>query len=248
MGQPIPPGDNVPLYEGLDASWNDIVGALPEDKRAELAPALKSRIDDYEQKLAPWQEFTKSGIEPGHLNTALSVYSAIETNPRAAYEAIGKHLGITPQQAQQAVQEVQETIDEGDEDDPRIMTLQNQVNTLTQIALAKRQEEENARIQQEQDSALERELSALRKKYDDVDEQQVLMYMQHNDLSAEDAYKAYTARDAQLRQRRPAPMVMNSGGGTIPKPGIDPTKLDSAGTKSLVIQMLQQAAHENNRA
>jgi hypothetical protein len=136
MGQPTPPGDS-PLIEGLDSSWNDIVNYIPEDKRAEFAPKFKERVQSYEA-LKPWEEFQKSGITPDHAGTALNLFSVIENNPREVYETIGKHLNITPQQAKEVVKEVEKEIDSGN-DDPRLATLQQQVDTLAQIALANKQ-------------------------------------------------------------------------------------------------------------
>src|SRR3954470_1975547 len=125
MGQPTPPGDS-PLIEGLDSSWNDIVNFIPEDKRADFAPKFKERVQSYEA-LKPWEEFQKSGVTPDQAGTALNLFSVIENNPREVYETIGKHLGITPQQAKEVVKEVEKEVESGN-DDPRLATLQQQVD------------------------------------------------------------------------------------------------------------------------
>jgi hypothetical protein len=245
MGQPIPPGDNVPLYEGLDPSWNDVVNAFPEDKRAELAPILKSRVSEIESRYEPlkqYEDFAKSGISPEQMSTALSVYSTIENNPKMVYETLANHLGITNAQAQQVVEEVQQ----GDEDDPRIATMQRQIDTLMQIKLAEHQQNTQAQQQAEQDAAIDRELKTLQKKYGDFDEEQILMRMLHKNISAEEAYKEYDKMISDLRRTRPAPMIMGQG-GQIPRNGIDPTKLSPQDTKAYVANMLAQANHEKNK-
>jgi len=237
MGQPTPPGDNVPLYDGLDASWNDIVGAFPEDKRAELAPLLKSRIDAYEP-LKAYEDFHKSGVDPETIGTALSIYSVIENNPKQVYDSLGQHLGLTPKEVKEAVETMEENIDE---DDPRISTLQKQVETLTQIALAQREQTSAQKLQQEQEAALEKEFNSLKQKYgDDFDEEEIVMRMIHKNLTAEQAYQEYAGKVSELRKRRPAPMLMGNT-GAIPAKAIDPTKLDTKDTKSLVAQMIQHA-------
>src|SRR5690349_3195645 len=104
MGQPTPPGD-MPLFEALGTEWNDIVGALPEDRRAELAPRIKERLDRYEP-LKAYENFHKSGISSDQISTALNVYNVLENKPREVYEAIGQHLGITAKQAQEVVDEL----------------------------------------------------------------------------------------------------------------------------------------------
>lgn len=235
MTQATPPGD-LPLYEGLGVEWNDIVGAFPEEKRAELAPILKSRIDAYEP-LKQWENFQKSGITPEYAGTALDVFKLIEDNPREIYNTIGKYLGVTPQEAKEVV----EAIEDDNGDDPRIKSMQEQIETLGQIALAQRNQTTAEKQAAQEEALLEKELSALKKKYgDDVDEEEVIMRMYNKNLTAEQAHLEYSAKVTALRARRPAPMLMG-GGGAVPRKDIDVTKLNSADTKNLVTQMLENA-------
>jgi hypothetical protein len=234
MGQPTPPGD-VPLYEGLGSEWNDIVGAFPEDKRAELAPKLKERISSYEV-LEPWKDFHSKGIKPEQVNNALNLYNFIETNPRDVYEAIGQSLNITPAQAEKVV----EQLEDADQDDPRIAALQQQVETLAQITLAERQQSTQQKLAAEQDAKIEAEINAVKQKYGDIDEEEILMRMAHKDISADEAAQEYLGKVSEIQKRRPAPFVLG-GGGTVPNKQIDPTKLSSADTKSVVAQMMEHA-------
>lgn len=244
MGQPTPPGD-MPLYEGLDSSWNDIVGAFPEDKRGELAPLLKQRVESVSSQYEPlkqWEEFNKSGITPDQVKNGLTLFNMIESDPRGVYETIGKHLGITPQQAQQVVEE----IEDGDEDDPRIAALQQQVETLAQITLTERQQAIAAKQAEEDNATLDRELKQLKAKVGDFPEEEILMRMAHKNLSAEKAYEEYSKFAEDIRSRRPAPFVLGSG-GTIPNRTIDPTKLNGNDTRSLVAQMMDNAMRERKQ-
>jgi hypothetical protein len=238
MGQPNPPGDNVPLFEGLGSEWNDIVSAFPEDRRSELAPLLKERISAYEP-LKQWEYLQKSGITPEHASTALNIYSVIENNPRDVYEAIGKSLGITTAEAKEVVEEIQD----GDSEDPRMAHLQQQVETMAQVLLAQRNQTMEEKRIAEQEMELDNELKSLSQKYGDVPEKHILMRMQHMDMSAEEAYKDYMSDAEQIRARRPAPFVMGAG-GSIPSKQIDVRKLDNKSTKSLVAQMLDHANAE----
>ncbi len=244
MTFPNPPGDNVPLYEGLDASWNDVVAAFPEDKRNELAPLLKSRLDSIEEGYKPlkqWEDLAKSGVTPEHASTALGVYSIIENNPKQVYDALAQHLNITPAQAEEIV----EAVEEGDESDPRIQELQHKIDTLMQIKLAEHQQSTAQRQQAEADAMIDKELTALRKKHGDFDEEQVVMRMLHKGIKAEDAFLEYTNMVSDLKKRPITPMVLGGGGG-IPKPGIDVRKLDGKSTRSLVAQMMTHANTERN--
>lgn len=241
MGQPTPPGD-IPLFEGLGSEWNDVVGAIPEDRRAELAPRIKERLSSTDS-LKPWAEFSSSGITPEQATTAINLQRYIENNPREIYDTIGKYLGISPQQAQQVVEEIQDETDAGN-DDPRIAQMQNQLDTLAQIALAQRQEGLQAQQNAEADKWLDNELSGLKKKYGDVNEREIIMRMAHLDMSAEQAYEDYTGMITEARRTRPAPMILGNG-GAVPRNAIDPTKLSSADTKNVVAQMLQAANNES---
>ncbi|HEY0770697.1 MAG TPA: hypothetical protein VGD31_10225 [Sphingobacteriaceae bacterium] len=241
-----PPG-NAPLIEGLDPSWNALVEYVPEDKRGEFANGLKERVSSY-SALEPWKEFASQGITPELAKTSVDLYNIIERNPREVYETIGKHLNITPAQAKEVVQDLQDEVDEGDEDDPRIQRLQQQVDTLAQIALAKNQQELQSKAQEEANAKLEAELSAAKKKYgDDIPDEHLLMRMMHMNMSADEAAKDYRAHEEKIRARRPAPWVMGGSGNTVPNQKIDPTKLSGQDTRNLVAQMFQHAAAENKR-
>jgi hypothetical protein len=241
MGQPNPPGD-IPLYDGLGAEWNDIVGALPEDRRNELAPKLKERLDAY-TPLKEYEEFQKAGISKTQIYDAVNLFDVIEKDPRMVYDTLAKHLGISPQEVKQATETMEETVDE---DDPRIRTMQQQLDTLSQIALAQRQEETQSKIQADAEAQLESELSALHKKYGDVNEEEIVMRMLAKGIDAEQAYNEFTALTTDIRRRPPAPQILG-GGGTVPARAIDPTKLDSAGTKNLVAQMMMHANAERKQ-
>jgi hypothetical protein len=241
MGQPTPPGD-IPLYEGLGTEWNDIVSAIPEDRRAELGPKIKERLSGYEP-LQQYADLHKSGITAEQAGTALNLFSIIENNPREVYETLGKHLGITAEAAKEAVEELEEE----NGDDPRIQTLQQQVDTLAQIALAQRKMSTEERQNAEADAALDKEITELKNKYGkDLPEDEIIMRMIHKNLTAEQAYQEYSGRVAEIQKRRPAPMIMGQG-GAIPSRAIDVKKLDNKGTKNLVAQMLDHANAERNQ-
>ncbi len=240
MGQPNPPGD-IPLIEGLDSSWNDVVSAFPEDRRSELGSQLKSRVESYEA-LKPWETFTKAGHSTESVQQAVDVYNILNNNPREVYETIGQYLGITPQQAQKVVESTEGGNDE-DDDDPysaEVEQLKQQVRVLSELQLAQHQQETNAKQAAEQDQALEAELSALKAQHGDFPEQEVLMRMYHLNMTAEEALANYNELADNIRARRPAPTLLG-GSGSIPNRRIEPQKLNSQDTRSLVAQMMQAA-------
>lgn len=249
MGDEIIPPGNSPLIEGLGPEWNDIVGYIPEDKRAEFAPKFQERIksfDEYKQ----WDDLQKSGITPDQASQALHLYQIVENNPREVYDRIGQALGISAKEAEKIATEVQKEQQQQQQtpeqqNDPRFQRFEDQLNTIAQLMLAKNQEEQEAQRISQAEQALNNELAAAKKKYgDDFNEREVVMRMQQYNISAEDAYKDYANFVSQIRKTRPAPMLLGNG-GSVPNNKIDPTKLDNPATKNLVAQML---AHANQAA
>lgn len=237
MTMPTPPGD-IPLYDGLSPEWNDVLGAIPEDLRGTVGPVLKSKVSSYEEKLnsyKSWDDVIKSG-DPEQVKTALGVYQTIENRPQEVYELLGRHLGISTAEAKK----VADAVENDESGDPRIEEMQRRMDAMTQILVGKHQEELRSAQLKEQEDALTKELSDLKTKYGDYDEEQILLRMSHKGISAEEAYKEYEAMVDSIRRTRPAPMVLGSSGG-IPRQGVDPRKLDSKDTKNLVTQLLQQS-------
>lgn len=235
--QPTPPG-NAPLYEGLDAEWNDIVGAFPEDKRAELAPKLKERLDQF-APLKEYEDFSKSGVTPKQINEALDISTLINSNPRQVYDKIAEYLGISREEAKEVVEEVEEAEEAGD---PRYDAMKKQLDILSQIIVEERQAQTKAQLDAQADAAIDKELSGLKKKFGDIDEEMVLLYM-NKGLTAEQAYQAYVKRDSEIRQRRPAPTLLGSG-QAVPNQRVDYTKLTSEDTKKWVAQMVEHSRQE----
>lgn len=236
----IPPG-NAPLFEGLGTEWNDIVGAFPEDKRAELAPKLKERIDSF-TPLKQYEDFHKSGVTAEQIQNALNLSSVVENHPRQVYDKIAEYLGITSQQAEEVVEEVEQAAEDGD---PRFEAMKKQLDILSQIVLQEKQSQTQKQLQSQADAEIDKELNAVKKKYGEIDEQQILMRMAHLGMTAEQAYQDYTKRDSEIRKRRPAPILLGNG-QAVPNQPVDYTKLSSEDTKKWVAQMLEHSRQESN--
>jgi hypothetical protein len=245
MTQATPPGDS-PLFEGLGSEWNDIISAIPEEQRATYAPMIKERLSTYEP-LKQWESLQKAGATPDQANTALGIVASIETNPRQFYEAIGEHLGITPQQAKEVVKELESTQNaDGSQDNPELAELQKQVKVMAEVMIAERQQSTQAQREAEADKALERDLNELKKKFPDVNEEEVIMRAIAKGITLEQAHNEFTAFVSEIQKRRPAPFVLGNG-GHVPAKSINPSKLSTEDTKSLVAQMMMQSNAERDR-
>src|SRR3990170_3385601 len=239
MTEPNPADAGIPLVENGNPAWNPYLQYVPAEKRQEVVPLLQEwdkRYNKLNEEYAPWQEFSKAGV-----------YSVLENQPQVVYESLGQFLGITPKEAKEAVEELEEDAPgtvESIENDPRFQTLKQQVDTLAQITLAQRQQDQQSQLEKQQEQELDAELTKLKKEKGDFPEEEIIMRMLHMDMSPEEAFNHYEGLVSEARKRRPAPFLLGTGAGTIPKPSVDVKSLDSAGRKELMTQMLRHAIQE----
>lgn len=256
MTNPVPtPNDaNIPLIQGIDSSWNDFVKYVPEDKRSELVPLIQQRHTEYETlkgKYASWEKLDSNGIDAEAASKAVDLVTFIENNPNTVYEALGRHLGVTPQEAEKMVDEevakatstpapAGHTVDFDINNHPDFVKMRDTVQTLAQVTLAEKQEAQREAQIAEATKELEKEFSELKSKYGEFPEDEVLMRMQYKNMTAEEAYQEWDKTVSSIRQRRPAPFVL-SNGGQVPRGQIDVKKLSDKDAKNLALQNLLQA-------
>src|SRR5690606_9411873 len=169
----------------------------------------------------PWEDLSKQGIDPNAAITGVQLLNLIDTQPQVVYETLKNYLeknNLLPAGEPMPTDSIQEEGDNQnlDELDPKLQKLEQQVQVLAQIALAQKEEKER----QQQDQAVEKELTSLRKKVGDFPEEEILMRMSHYGLSAEEAYKKYMGHVEEIRIRRPAPTLLGAG-STIPSKNIN---------------------------
>lgn len=259
--QPVPnPGTSatgIPLVEGIDPSWNDVVSYIPEDKRPEVVPKLQE-WDNKVKSVEPWKEFADQGVDPNYAKQAVDILEVIENQPQLVYEALQRHLGLTPKEAKSAMDDMQNANNSGETSGetsetpqqtvditqhPEFQTMKQQLDAATKILVAQHEEQTEAQKQQEADRKLEQELGDLRNQVGDFPEDQILMRMGYKNMTAQEAYKDYASFVDQARSRRPAPTVLG-GGSQVPRQPVDVTKMDRKATKEYVAQMLEQQAGE----
>lgn len=244
-------GPEEPLIEGGNPAWNSLLEHVPEDKREAVVPMLKEWDTNYNQvneKYSQWKELEDSNISPEDAQMGLNLMAAFENQPHMVYEMLGNHLGISTKEAKEMVEEeAEKQTTEQQQQTPSIdpnafSELENKFNTMAQIMLGQKAEQEQAAQNDAADKALNAELEALQKQVGDLPENEILMRMAYaadngQPISAEEAYKNYMEHVEEIQRRRPAPFVLG-GGGQIPREKIDVKKLNESETKSLVAQML----------
>lgn len=245
QGTEDPTPDSSP---GQNPAWNDVLSVIPEQFHSVVTPhfqkwdqSAQSQIEKANSSAAqyePYKAFIEHGIDPGELENGLRLMYEINNNPQNVWNALGKAYGLSVEAGNAEEDDEEESDSTQQFQDPRFGELQQGIELVSQIILNEQQEKQNAA----EDAKLEAELSALKEKHGDYDENYV-MAMMLNGSTAEEAVQAFTDLRNNLLQNNPrpfAPHVMgNSGGGSgVPSQAIDPTKLSGKDTRNLVAQML----------
>jgi hypothetical protein len=241
--------ENLP-EGGINPAWNDVLSVIPEDLHSQITPHFQnwdkqaqSRIEQANSQLSEWepyQAFKEHGVTPQELEQGLRLMYEINNNPENVYKALAEHHKFTSE-------EPSEEQPDDTSSDPRYAKLEQGLNTLAKFQL----EQLEAKKQAEQDAALDKELSDLKKKFadrGDFDTDFVLTKMLNGKPGEKAVEEFYALRDSILNKKSFAPKVLGSsrGGTGYPSQAIDPRKLDGKATRSLVAQMLEQANREGD--
>jgi hypothetical protein len=241
---PMPgsPDSGIPLADGLDPEWNSVLGAVPEDKRTEVATYLKdwnSKYTKLQEDYTPWAGYKDKGYDPKYMDQAVTVMDALTYRPEEVYEAMKKHFGPKDTPTPQPVEPTTEP-SEGVADitqHPEFQRLKKIADMSAQVLLADRQTKEQSAREASEAAKLDEELGALKKKFgEDIPEKEIVMRMATYDMTAEEAYKDF-AEFATTIRKKPAPFVLGSG-GPIPREPIDPRKMTSEQRSNLFAQFL----------
>ncbi len=244
---------------GGNPAWSEFLEAVPQEFHEKVTPILKkwdegvqNRFQQVHSEYEPWKPIIGTGVEPGTAQFALQMLNAVQENPEMVWRALGEHYKLfdtlnnnNNSGGSGSGQGQGEPNGDNDPYLPHINELKNQNQLLAKAILEQRQ----AALEAEEDAKLDELLTGLQNKYKGqggFNEQFVLAMMQ-NGMEAEDAVKQYFEFVSQERKKlglQNQPLIMGSGGG-LPSPKTDVTKLDAAGRKNLVQQMLQGYAQQN---
>jgi hypothetical protein len=239
-------------------AWRQILDQVPAEYHDSIIPALQQwdagvsrRFQRIHDEYAPYKELGE--FEPDAVKEAMNVYNALNTDPAATWEAIGRVYGLSPQQVSQAASDdedfdmddlppaIKDRLNRLDEHDRTLMQLSQQIQAQQQAAQ-----------QQSEDEALEEYLNDLRGEYGDFDEDYVVGLIAAG-LDGDEAVERFQQLISQLQQgdnddneeeEKSYPRVM-SGGGGIPNYGdVDTSKMSNQDTQSLIAEILR-LSHDN---
>jgi len=241
---------------GGNPAWQPFLDALPSSLHSQVTPILsewdkgvQQRFESIHEEYAPYKQYKEQGVDPETIGYALNLVNALNENPEQVWKSMGEYYNLTPAE-QAAVDEAAKTegssdqgwMDDEDYVDPRIAKLEEGVKQMAELLM----QEQQAKAQAAEDERLASELSGLKEKYGEYDENYVLGLML-NGASAEEAIKGYkeiTDKILAQNNRPPAPKVLGGGGGGVASTSVNPAKLSEAERKQLAMQMLAKAKQE----
>lgn len=238
--------------QSINPSWNEYLAEIPQELHEKVIPAFQkwdSGVQNMVQKVhseyEPWKPFI-SATDPQTANWALQVLNAIENDPKTVYDALNEYYkfneadnpaGSATEQGRQ-----EPGLMDNLQDHPMMKQMQTQLQTMANLLMQQKAQEMEA----QEDARLSQELAAAEKKFGKFDEEYVIAKLMANpNATVESAVQAYHQwAQNQSQTYRPRPLVMGAGGG-IPGNNTDVRKLDSAGARDMIQQML--TAHKSQQ-
>lgn len=165
-----------PAWESVRTKLDPVSFHAIEDELKKWDKSAESRISSLNQQLKQYNELGS----PEQLQTYASIAQKLDTEPETVYNALGEflrqngRLPETEQEMQDAVDEQEESDESENPIDPRIAQLEQQQQQLQQFLA----QQEQVKIQQEADQALDQEIQELRQQmpeFTDDDVKEVLM-------------------------------------------------------------------------
>jgi hypothetical protein len=246
-------GDNGGQGEnsGINPAWNDVLSAVPEDVHSQITPHLRNWDQNFQRvqsDFAPYKEFKEANISPDQIRMGMGIMQALEQNPKQVYDLLQQQFNFGSEGDQGETEnaptdDLDNLPDAVKERLGLIPELQKQLETVMQWAVG----QQSASTEAQEDEALDNLITGLKSQHGDFDERYVLSLMQAG-VDPQDAiaeYNKFVEKVSMDAQRPKAPKILGSGGIVPGEQPLDPRKMTSQDTKSLVAQMLAQSAAQN---
>lgn len=244
----------APYLEKFPTSLHSIARDVFKEWDGNVTQRLQKVHSEYE----PYKPYIES-YEPDALDQAVRIAEALDSDPRAFYEALAEAYGFAPEQGQQ----VAEAINQGQLPAPGQQQVPQQVDPITErlnqqeqllqtmgeTLLAERRAQQQMLEEQQEDELYEQTMQALTEAYGEFDVNYVnaLLAQGWDPEQAVAQWQQAVGQYAQqqLAPNQNAPVVMGAGGG-VPSIQRETENLSSQETRRLVEEMLRAGA-ENSR-
>lgn len=131
-----------PIFDEFD---NDPSMKFISDKiKEKLTPHLTRQDQAYQEvttKYAPYKDYVDNNISPELINQSINAFRYLNENPKEVHQKLSEFLGITVAEAKKLEESIPDESD--DDSDPRLKTLEEKLNQLSE-AEQRRLEEKQA--------------------------------------------------------------------------------------------------------
>lgn len=238
--------------ESYNPAWNPVFEKLPSEFHGMIAPTFKewdSNFQKVQSEYAPYKQFSEQGVQPDQIQTALQVAHLLQTNPRFVYdkmmEQYGEEWGVNSGQGAE-----EEEYEEGEEQnafslerDPAFQQTQAQLNAIAQF---QQQQIEN-QARQQINAEIDRDFAKVAERYGELSQDDIAMIVSvatSQNLAVPAAADKVFSFAPRQQQAAPSnlPNVVPPGGG-MPAAVVNPANLNGRETRSMVEQILRNAAN-----
>lgn len=248
---PVVPSNEAPPVENA-APWADYLTELPDSVKPLVEPLFKKWDGDVTQRfqtvhseyepLKPFQEIVNNGWEFNDVQQALILAQTLNDNPEAVYKALVEaykfgETGTGP--VGEPVNPPDDGTTGGTITDPEFLRIKEMTEAMAQLLTQQQQQAEAA----QQDAQLNATIADLKQKYGEFDDQYVMTKVYAGstwDQAVADFQQLIASHAAN---RVEPPVIMGSGGG-LPSQVVTPGSMSDKDRKSLVTQLLAQAAQQ----
>lgn len=235
--------------DGQNPAWQPFLEAVPQESHEKVIPLLQEwdkgvtdRFNKVHSEYEPWKPIIQASGDPDTARFALNLLQTMQSNPEVVYNALKEKYKFDAPTGTESGQGQGEPNTQDDPYAARFAQQENQLRTMAEILMAERQ----AKLAEQADVALDRELGQLEQKYGKFNEEYVLAMIQ-NGYSTEDSVKKFFEfQNSLAKQYGPKPLIMGGGGGA-PGQNLNPAKMSDQQVNEFVVAQLAAAAAERKR-
>lgn len=239
---------------GINPAWNSVLDKLPPEFHSQIIPTFQewdknfqSKTSEVQSQYEPYNFLLENGVDPQRVQMALNLTNIIDADPRKFYDEMGNFYKDQWGQGQQGQEEEFQLSDAEEDFDitkhPKFQELQQTIEAMSQGMQQKEQEN----LVKQAEAEVEQEVTQLKEKYGDWDEEFVFSLAVAKNLPLEDAVKAYQAKfgATQTQPKAPAPTIFPTTNNSVPlAQQVDPAKMNRQQTRQMVVDILKAQSKE----
>lgn len=256
--------------QGGNPAWGEMLSAIPQEYHSAVTPHLQNwdrgvqeRFQKVHSSYEPYKEFVDNQIPPDHIRVAMGLAQALEESPEQVYQALHEQFGQQQMNgngadpaagAQFGGEEQGESGAEYSQLPPEFMqqyqTMEQQVNTMRDIMLQQKEQQDKAREDEELD-IMYQQMSKENPVFAELNKDGAaepyinsLLMAGLNQKDALDRFLSFVDSVGSYHNRPKPPQIMGAG-GFMPEQTVRPRDLSDQQRKAMMVQMLKAAHHQD---